>query len=238
MKVLIVHAHEEPRSFNAAMKNTAIRVFEEMGHTVVVSDLYRMRFKAVADSDDFLERKDRHILVRQAEERYSTNLGTLAPDILEEQRKVLDCQLLILQFPLWWFSLPAVLKGWVDRVLSMGFAYDQEGRWYDHGGLKGRRAMLSLTTGDPESCFSPRGIHGSMDQVLWPIQHNTLYHCGFEVMAPFVAYAVARRSQAEREALLQAYAIRLRGLDGEAPLAFHPLERYGDGMQLKAGFEP
>lgn len=238
MNVLIVYAHEEPRSFNAALKNTAIRVFEELGHTVVVSDLYRMGFKAVGDATDFLERKDRHVLVRQAEERYSTQLGTLAPDILLEQRKVLDCQLLILQFPLWWFSMPAILKGWVDRVLSMGFAYDLDGRWYDHGGLKGRRAMLSVTTGDPESCFGPRGIHGPMDGILWPIQRATLSHCGFQVLPPFVAYAVTRASEAERAALLEAFAERLGSLEGQAPLPFHPLEHFGDGHVLRPEHVP
>jgi NAD(P)H dehydrogenase (quinone) len=237
MNVLIVYAHEEPLSFNGAMKNAAIRTLEEQGHQVVVSDLYRMNFKAVADSADFLERKDRHILVRQAEERYSSNLGTLAPDILLEQRKVLDCQLMIFQFPLWWFTLPAILKGWVDRVLSMGFAYDQDGRWYDHGGLKGRRAMLSFTTGDPESCFTPRGIHGSMEAILWPLQRATLSHCGFDVLPPFVAYAVARGSVEERAAILERFSARLRNLDQEQPLPFHPLDHFGEGSQLKAEYQ-
>ena len=236
MNVLIVYAHEEPRSFNAALKNTAIKTFEEMGHQVVVSDLYRMGFKAVGDAEDFLERKDRHVLVRQIEERYSSNLGTLATDILVEQRKVLECQLMIFQFPLWWFSMPAILKGWVDRVLSMGFAYDQDGRWYDHGGLKGRRAMLCLTTGDPETCFTERGIHGSMESILWPIQRTTLSHCGFEVLPPFVAFAVARASEEERVAILERYAARLKAIDSTNPLAFHPLEHFGEGHQLKPEF--
>ena len=233
MNVLIVYAHEEPRSFNGAMKNTAIKTFEEMGHQVVVSDLYRMGFKAVGDSEDFLERKDRHVLVRQVEERYSSSLGTLATDILVEQRKVVDCQLLVFQFPLWWFSMPAILKGWVDRVLTMGFAYDQDGRWYDHGGLKGRRAMLSLTTGDPESCFNSRGIHGPMESILWPIQRATLSHCGFTVLPPFVAYAVARSSEEERSAILGRYAARLRDLESVDPLPFHPVGHFGEGHQLK-----
>jgi len=236
MNVLIVYAHEEPLSFNAALKNTAIQTLEGQGHQVVVSDLYRMGFKAVADTADFLERKDRHILVRQAEERYSSNLGTLAPDILIEQRKVLDCQLMIFQFPLWWFTMPAILKGWMDRVLTMGFAYDRDGRWYDHGGLKGRRAMLSLTTGDPASCFTPRGIHGSMDAILWPIQRATLSHCGFEVLPPFIAYGPGRASDEERSRMLSEYAERLRNLDSDLPLPFHPLAHYGEGMQLSPEF--
>ena len=68
VKTLIVYAHEEPHSFNAAMKNLAVSCFEEQGHPVVVSDLYRMKFKAVADGEDFLERRDKSYLKRQMEE--------------------------------------------------------------------------------------------------------------------------------------------------------------------------
>lgn len=236
MNVLIVHAHEEPRSFNGALKNTAIRALEAQGHRVVVSDLYRMGWKAVADGADFLERQDRHVLKRQAEEKAAAELGTLAHDILEEQDKLKACDLLILQFPLWWFSMPAILKGWVDRVLSMGFAYGG-GRWYDQGGLKGRRAMLCLTTGGPEAAYLERGINGDLDRILYPIQHGILFFCGFEVLPPFVAWAPAHADDAVRASMLAAYETRLRGIEGEAPLTFHPLAHF-EGMTLRPEFNP
>lgn len=236
MNVLIVYAHEEPRSFNGALKNTAIRALEAQGHRVVVSDLYRMGWKAVADGADFLERQDRHVLKRQAEEKAAAELGTLAHDILEEQEKLKACDLLILQFPLWWFSMPAILKGWVDRVLSMGFAYGG-GRWYDQGGLKGRRAMLCLTTGGPEAAYLERGINGNLDRILYPIQHGILFFCGFEVLPPFVAWAPAHADDAARASMLAAYETRLRGIEGEAPLTFHPLAHF-EGMTLRPEFNP
>lgn len=236
MNVLIVYAHEEPRSFNGALKNTAIRALEAQGHRVVVSDLYRMGWKAVADGADFLERQDRHVLKRQAEEKAAAELGTLAHDILEEQEKLKACDLLILQFPLWWFSMPAILKGWVDRVLSMGFAYGG-GRWYDQGGLKGRRAMLCLTTGGPEAAYLERGINGNLDRILYPIQHGVLFFCGFEVLPPFVAWAPAHADDAARASMLAAYETRLRGIEGEAPLTFHPLAHF-EGMTLRPEFNP
>jgi NAD(P)H dehydrogenase (quinone) len=235
MNTLIVYAHEEPHSFNAALKNTAIRTLEELGHKVVVSDLYRMGFKAVADSQDFLERRDKHYLKRQMEEKAGVELGTLAHDIMLEQQKLRDCELLILQFPLWWFSMPAILKGWVDRVMSMGFAYGG-GKWYDEGGLKGRRAMLSLTTGGPEAVYGPRGINGHMDEILFPIQHGILYFCGFEVLPPFISWSPAHRSDEERKAGLEAYRQHLLGLDSVRPLAFHPLKDFDERLQLKAGY--
>jgi NAD(P)H dehydrogenase (quinone) len=232
MKALIVYAHEEPLSFNAAMKNLAIATLEAAGHTVVVSDLYRMGFKAVADGADFLERRDKHFMKRQAEEKAGLELGTLAHDIVVEQEKLKDCDLLILQFPLWWFSMPAILKGWVDRVLTMGFAYGG-GKWYDEGGLKGRRAMLSITTGGPQPIYGPQGINGDMEQILFPIQHGILYFCGFEVLPPFLAWSPARLDEPARQEVLEQYRQRLLALDQAKPLPFHPLGHFDEQMHLK-----
>lgn len=237
MKVLIVYAHEEPRSFNAAMKNAAIETFEQAGHSVVVSDLYRMKFKAVADGEDFLERRDKHVLKRQLEEKAAAELGTMSHDILEEQRKLRECDLLILQFPLWWFSMPAILKGWVDRVLTMGFAYGG-GAWYDQGGLKGKRAMLAVTTGGPQASYSHRGINGSIDQVLFPIQHGVLYFCGFEVLKPFVAWGPAHLEDAQRVELLAEYRQQLSGIEGLERVPYHPLAHYDEGLQLRPEYHP
>jgi len=96
---LIVYAHEEPHSFNAAMKNLAVDTLEEQGHDVVVSDLYWMKFKAVADAGDFLERRDKSYLKRQMEELAAMELGTLAHDIVIEQQKLKEAELVIFQFP-------------------------------------------------------------------------------------------------------------------------------------------
>jgi NAD(P)H dehydrogenase (quinone) len=235
MKVLIVYAHEEPRSFNGAMKDVAVETLEGAGHSVVVSDLYAMGFKAVADAGDFLERRDRTFLKRQAEEKAAAELGTLSHDILEEQRKLLDCDLLILQFPLWWFSMPAILKGWVDRVMTMGFAYGG-GKWYDEGGLKGRKAMLAVTTGGPEAGYSQRGINGAIEGVLFPIQHGILFFCGFEVLKPFLAWGPAHLGEEARAASLEAYRRHLSGIEELERVPFHPLAHYDSGMQLKPEF--
>jgi len=235
MQVLIVYAHEEPNSFNAALKNVAIRTLQEAGHKVIVSDLYRMRFKAVADGEDFLERRDKHYLKRQLEEKAATELGTLAHDILEEQRKLRTCDLLLLQFPLWWFSMPAILKGWVDRVMSMGFAYGG-GQWYDTGGLKGRRAMLSVTTGGPDFMYSPLGRNGDMERILFPIQHGILYFCGFDVLPPHIAYSPAHATDEQRATMLEDFRRRLAILDEVEPIPFHPTHHFDERMQLRPEF--
>ncbi|WP_439877006.1 NAD(P)H-dependent oxidoreductase (plasmid) [Bacillus mycoides] len=69
--------------------------------------------------------------------------------------------LIIFQFPLWWYSVLGILKGWFDRVFTSGFIYSRDER-YDTGKLKGRKAMLSTTTGSPKHAYTPYGMDGDM----------------------------------------------------------------------------
>jgi NAD(P)H dehydrogenase (quinone) len=73
----------------------------------------------------------------------------------------------IFQFPMWWFSMPAMLKGWVERVLSRGFAYSS-GCKYETGHLKGKHATLSLTTGTASTLYTPNGIDGDLHHIRKP----------------------------------------------------------------------
>lgn len=123
MNVLIVFAHPEPKSFNGALFDTAVRELQAAGHEVVTSDLYRMGFDPVSDRQNFTSVLDADYLKLQAEETHATACAGFAPEIETELRKLEACDLLILQFPLWWFGLPAILKGWVDRVMAMGRTY-------------------------------------------------------------------------------------------------------------------
>ena len=147
MNVLIVYAHPEPRSFNGSLKDVAVRTLQALGHEVVVSDLYAMAFQPVVGPADFLgERANAQTLSIPREQTRAYETGTLAPDIVAEQDKLRRANLVIFHFPLWWFGMPAILKGWADRVLARGFAY-VAGRKYDTGLLAGRLAMISTTTG-------------------------------------------------------------------------------------------
>jgi NAD(P)H dehydrogenase (quinone) len=227
MNVLIVYAHQEPKSFNHSMKELAVRTLTGAGHHVQVSDLYAMDFKAEADRCDFDEMADADFFKYQLEQVHAFHRGTLAPDIQEEQQKLLWCDALILQFPLWWFSLPAILKGWVDRVFSAGFAYGA-GKWYDQGGLRGRRAMLALTTGGPASVYGRDGMNGNIHEILFHINHGMLYFTGFDVLPPFIAWSVARVTPEQREKYLEEYKERLLTLETATPLLYRSMDDYDD----------
>ena len=146
MRVFIVHAHPEPKSFCTAMKSAAVEEFERQGHEVQVSDLYAMGFQPVASAADFGDRADPDYCTYALEQRHGLNTGTLSADIRAELDKLLWCDLLVVVFPVFWFSTPAILKGWIDRVFVSGQVYGGK-RFYDRGGLVGRRALVGLTLG-------------------------------------------------------------------------------------------
>ncbi len=229
MNVLLVYAHPEPRSLNGSLKDFAVRRLEAAGHAVQVSDLYAMNWKATLDADDSTD--------RQAEARFDPSLdskrafeaGLQSPDIAREQEKLRWADAVILQFPLWWFSMPAILKGWVERVYAFGFAYGvgehSDARWgdrYGEGTLAGKRAMLIVTTGGWESHYSPRGINGPIDDVLFPIQHGILYYPGFDVLPPYVIYRTSRVDDTRFSTIREELGQRLDSLLQTPPIPFRP----------------
>ena len=140
----------------------------------------------------------------------------------------------MLLFPIWWFGMPAIMKGWADRVFARGFAY-MPGRKYDTGLFRGKLSMVAATTGTSADTYAPDGIDGDILSVLWPVHNGLLRYCGFDVLAPFVAYMPGRVGLKEREACLQSYRKRLLELDAAPKLFFHPARDYGPNERLKPG---
>ena len=119
---LIVHAHPEASSFCAAQMHEATAALLAQGYTVELSDLYAMNWEAALDRHDFTQDIWGQFKPPLAQEQAST-AKSFAPDIAAEIEKLLRADLLVFSFPMWWFSLPALLKGWVDRVFVRGTAY-------------------------------------------------------------------------------------------------------------------
>lgn len=235
MNVLIVYAHPEPRSFNAALKDVAVRTLTELGHTVEVSDLYAMNWSPALDAEDFEgSRADESYLDLPLEQENAFSKGTHSKAVQREQEKVSKADLVVFQFPVWWFSMPAIMKGWVDRVFSRGFAYST-GHKYGSGQFKGKRALLCLTTGTASTLYEPSGIDGDLHHVLWPIHNGILAYTGFTVLPPFAAWMPAQVEPSERDAYLKNYASYLASLDDVEPLFFHPWEDYDTTQRLKPG---
>lgn len=216
MHALLVYAHPEPTSFTGALKDVAAEALRGAGHGVEVSDLYAEGFNPVAGRHDFLEVADPHRFHYQTEQDRAHKTGTYAPDIAREQARFAKADLVVWLYPIWWGNVPAILKGWFDRVLSYGFAYS-DGRRYDSGFFQGKRGIICLATGGTEARFSATGVYGTVDQVLWPIQRLMVEYMGIEAIEPFVAYAAPRVDQATREAYLRDWRKRIVAIASETP---------------------
>ncbi|MCK5921744.1 MAG: NAD(P)H-dependent oxidoreductase, partial [Methylococcales bacterium] len=134
MNILITYTHPAPKSFNHALLETVEKSLKEAGHTVRVKDLYAMPdFKVTLDGADFGQ----------------IMAGQTPADIKKEQEDVLWADGLVFIYPIWWFTMPAMLKGWIDRVMLNGFAFE-----YTDTGARGllthKKALVIQTTGAPE----------------------------------------------------------------------------------------
>jgi len=247
VKTLVVYAHPEPKSLNGALKDLAVSTLENAGHEVRVSDLYAMKWKAVVDGADYGTAASSRLKVARDSGR-AFDTGTLTPDVRAEQEKLLWADTIIFQFPLWWYTMPAILKGWVDRVFTYHFAYGvgehsdtRYGERFGEGTLAGRKALLSVTAGGPESHYAARGINGPIDDLLFPIHHGILYYPGIEVLPPFVLYGADRMTEEDYPDVAKAWVERLLALESTEPIPFRR-QNFGDyeipSLQLKEGLEP
>lgn len=202
VNVLIVYAHPEPQSFSHAMKETAVKALHEAGHKVEVSDLYLDQFNPVAGRHDFKVQGNSSKFHYQSEQLFASENDHFSDDVAREQERLLNLDLIILIFPLWWGGMPAIIKGWFDRVLAYGVAYS-DGQRFSKGYFQNRRGIIGLTTGGTKQRFSTDDVYGPIDQILYPINRCMLEYMGLDVYDPFIAYASPRVSLEERKNYLE-----------------------------------
>lgn len=133
MNVLVIYAHPNHESFNWAILQQIQKGLNESGNTVTLIDLYQEQFDPVLKFDSTHKRRYLH------------------QDPETERYRVLISQAdhLIFIYPIWWYGLPAILKGFIDRVFASGFAYTYDGN-LPKGLLKGKTAWVVYTIDSPK----------------------------------------------------------------------------------------
>jgi NAD(P)H dehydrogenase (quinone) len=228
MKVLIVHAHHESKSFCSSLARRAEQVLRAQGHVVDFADLYAEGFDPVSDRRNFTSVKDPAYLKQQIEEAHATAVDGFAPELEKEIQRLEACDLLIFSYPLWWFGMPAILKGWIDRVFVSGRIYGG-GKLYENGlGQSQKRGLVLMTTGGGAVAYGGQGFNPPLDTIMASVQHGVFWFNGFLPLAPFVAWSPVRISGEERTQYLESLEKRLATVDTEPPQILPPLADFPD----------
>jgi len=180
-KVLIIYCHTNPKSFNHALKERLEEELKIAGAEIRTRDLYQIKFDSVLDGDDFMEFKS----------------GKIPEDIAREQAEILWADSLAFIYPMWWFDRPALLKGYIDRVFSYGFAfkYLPEGAV---GLLHHKKALVLMTTGTPEL-----GLAAVKETLPVAMRDGTLRFSGIKEVIWKTFYGVVPATDDVRKSMLE-----------------------------------
>ncbi|KAJ6254741.1 nad p h oxidoreductase-related [Anaeramoeba flamelloides] len=234
MKILFVFAHPEQQSFNGALKDTAISTLTEEGHEVLVSDLYQLNWSIQLSRENFTELKDPNYFNAEKEQ----NDLKFQKTILKEMEKVKEAELIIFQFPFWWFSMPGILKSWIDIVFASNFAYGGKKGYFENAGLVGKKALISITTGAPKNFFTEKGRNGNILLSLYPILFGIFNFTGMDSYLPSIWYGPGLLDDEGRKEYLTLWGERLKNLKSEKFIDFQKSSSYlGNDLQLKEGLK-
>lgn len=182
MNILIISAHPSEKSFNNAIINSIIEGSLESGHSCIVRDLYNIDFNPV-------------LTAKEISDSYS---GDFAQDVIIEQQYIHEADLCVWVYPLWWGGMPAIMKGYIDRVFSYGFAY-KTSESLSVGLLGNKRNIVINTIGASEIVYVRNGMLNAIETISNPGIFN---FCGSSVEKFFHITDIYKISDAERRSIL------------------------------------
>ena len=182
MNALVIYAHPNPLSFNAALATVVEEELQKKGAEVNVKDLYGMDWNPVLSEDDFR----------------SFHTGKLPEDISSEQNDVKQADFIVVIAPVWWYSVPAILKGYFDRVFSIGFAYEYT-KTGSRGLLTDKKALVITTSGADEQTAETSGM---LDAMKTSLVDGIFGFSGFQEYQHKNLFAVPTVSAEERKQML------------------------------------
>lgn len=208
-KALIVYAHPNKASYTGSIKDTIVKNLEESGFECKTSDLYEMKFDPVASKKDFTEIANKSHFNLVMEQRS----GKFVPELNSEIEKLLWCDYLIMVFPFWWSGMPAIMTGWIDRVLACGKAWDFRNT-FENGLLKGKCGLVVTSVGSPDSFYQPGQMQRhSIKRRLAFVNVGTFEFCGMTALEPIHLHASGSKNPDDRSAELNTLAQSMKKLN-------------------------
>ena len=195
MRVVVVIAHPDPNSFNHAIAATACSALTRSGHEVTVLDLYAEEFRtAMTPAERIAYHSDRPILDPMAERHAEI---------------VKQTEALVFVYPTWWSTMPAILKGWLERVMvpGVGFVFDEH--HHVRRGLTHVRCIVGISTYGARWRYV-KAVHDNGRRVL--LRALRLNTAVFTRRSWLGLYQVDARTAAQREAFLKRVERRMRSL--------------------------
>lgn len=183
MKILIIYAHPKTGSFNSAIRDAIINTSNDCGHEVEARDLYVLNFDPVLT----------------AQELDGTFNGIQANDVLLEQNYITWADKIVFIYPLWWGSMPAILRGYLDRVLSYGFAYCS-GTDSSVGLLTNKSIVIINTIGSKELNYHQNGMLSALETIA---SHGIFNFCGANIEKYFHFCNIHNTELEERLGMLE-----------------------------------
>jgi len=192
MKHVVVVAHPAAESFTMALTRTYTAELEQLGHSQRTYDLYRMGFNPVLGAQELLP---------------ITTDRSASPDVMKAQDDIRAAAAVTLIYPLWWLSMPAMMKGYVDRVFARGFAYESH-EGIVRGLLTGKKAVLMTVSGAPLPLLTKSGNWNAVQilqdtHVFRSTGFELLEHLHFDEIAPHFSAALAEQHMGRVRACAQ-----------------------------------
>ena len=204
MNVLFINAHQQPTSPGGQLHHAAIRFFEKHQHKATIVDLYNMGFDAMPRDWDF-KTKFSASSAYSDEQAAAAKHDSFGEEIKSQIDALRKADLVLIEFPLQFHNTPAILKGWLDKVMAVGVAYDENHR-YAQGLLKGKQCLVVTTTDEPQGNYSASGVHkASVSQHLYWLLHGTLAMSGMDVLKPTILHRASLLSDGEVQEKIDAF---------------------------------
>jgi NAD(P)H dehydrogenase (quinone) len=185
MKHLIVTAHPAEDSFTMALTRAYAAELEKLGRSQWICDLYRMGFDPVLAAHELTPVSADH---------------PVSADVAQRQGDILAADVLTVVYPLWWLTMPAMMKGYIDRVFARGFAYESE-NGVVRGLLAGKKAVMITLSGAPLPALVESGgwnaVQALQDtHIFRSAGFALLEHLHFDMVAPGLPHKVAEEHMA------------------------------------------